>query len=153
MFCPFCRFSDSRVSDSRVSDDGATVKRRRQCMQCERKFTTVEQIRFVVIKRSGVAEPFSRDKVINGVREACKGRPVTEDQLAMLGQQVEEELRATGAAEIGTEEIGVAILKPLAELDPVAYLRFASVYRQFDSLDDFRAELDWLSSLTKPINK
>lgn len=147
MYCPFCRHDDSRVIDSRVSDDGGAVRRRRQCPECERKFTTVEQMRFVVVKRSGVVESFSREKVISGVRKACKGRPVTEDQLALLGQQVEETLRASGVPEIGTEEIGIAILRPLAELDPVAYLRFASVYRHFDSLDDFRAEIDRLSAV------
>lgn len=106
----------------------------------------MEQIRFVVVKRSGATEPFSRDKVINGVRKACKGRPVTEDQLALLGQQVEGELRASGSPEIATEEIGVAILRPLKDLDPVAYLRFASVYQHFNSLDDFREEIQRLSA-------
>ncbi|MDO4784976.1 MAG: transcriptional regulator NrdR [Propionibacteriaceae bacterium] len=150
MYCPFCRHSDSRVIDSRVSDDGGAVRRRRQCPQCERKFTTVEQTRFVVVKRSGVIEPFSREKIVSGVRKACKGRPVTEDQLARLGQSVEEELRASGVPEIPTEDIGVAILGPLAELDPVAYLRFASVYRHFDSLDDFRDEIERLASAPTP---
>lgn len=146
MFCPFCRHVDSRVTDTRVSDDGGQIRRRRQCPSCERKFTTVEQMRFVVMKRSGVVEPFSRDKVISGVRKACKGRPVTEDQLHLLGQRVEENLRASGQAEICTEDIGVAILGPLAELDPVAYLRFASVYRHFDSLDDFTTEIERLNA-------
>lgn len=146
MFCPFCRHDDSRVTDTRVSDDGGAVRRRRQCPECDRKFTTVEQMRFVVVKRSGVVEPFSRDKVITGVRKACKGRPVTEDQLALLGQQVEETLRASGQPELCTEDIGVAILAPLAALDPVAYLRFASVYQHFDSLADFRNEIDRLTA-------
>lgn len=150
MYCPFCRHHDSRVIDSRVCDEGGSVRRRRQCPECERKFTTVEQMRFVVVKRSGVIEPFSREKVISGVRKACKGRPVTEDQLARLGQRVEEELRATGIPEIATDEIGIAILRPLAELDPVAYLRFASVYRHFDTLDDFRAEIERLNSTLTP---
>lgn len=146
MFCPFCRHCDSRVIDTRVSEDGGQIRRRRQCPECERKFTTVEQMRFVVVKRSGVAEPFSREKVINGVRKACKGRPVTEDELNLLGQRVEETLRASGQPEICTDDIGVAILGPLAELDPVAYLRFASVYRHFTSLDDFSREIERLGA-------
>jgi transcriptional repressor NrdR len=91
----------------------------------------------MVVKRSGVTEPFSRTKVINGVRKACQGRPVTEDALAQLGQRVEEAVRATGSAELTTHDVGLAILGPLQELDLVAYLRFASVYRAFDSLEDF----------------
>jgi transcriptional repressor NrdR len=93
----------------------------------------------MVVKRSGVTEPFSRTKVINGVRKACQGRPVTEDALAQLGQRVEEAVRATGSAELTTHDVGLAILGPLQELDLVAYLRFASVYRAFDSLEDFEA--------------
>jgi transcriptional repressor NrdR len=95
----------------------------------------------MVIKRSGVTEPFSRTKVITGVRKACQGRPVTEDALAQLGQRVEEQLRATGSAELSTHDVGLAILGPLRELDLVAYLRFASVYRAFDSLEDFETAI------------
>lgn len=137
MFCPYCRHQDSRVLDSRVSEDGSSIRRRRQCPACERRFTTVEQTQLAVVKRNGVVEPFARDKVIAGVRKACKGRPVSEDDLARLGQQVEDTLRASGQAEINAEEIGLAILPPLQRLDPVAYLRFASVYRHYDTVDDF----------------
>ena len=141
MHCPYCRFSDSRVLDSRVADDGTSIRRRRECRSCARRFTTLEQMQLVVVKRSGVVEPFSREKVVAGVRKACKGRPVTEAQLAQLGQRVEETLRATGQAEIPADDVGVAILGPLSELDPVAYLRFASVYRHYQSVDDFEAEI------------
>lgn len=141
MHCPFCRHTDSRVVDSRATDDGSAIRRRRQCPGCDRRFTTVEQITLAVMKRSGVTEPFSRGKVINGVRKACKGRPVTEDALALLAQRVEEEIRSSGAAEIPSEEVGLAILAPLRELDEVAYMRFASVYRHFDGLDDFETEI------------
>jgi transcriptional repressor NrdR len=137
--CPFCRHPDSRVVDSRTADDGCAIRRRRQCPDCSRRFTTVESASLMVIKRSGVTEPFSRDKVIAGVRKACQGRPVTEDALAKLGQRVEEAARATGSAELSTHDVGLAILGPLQELDLVAYLRFASVYRAFDSLEDFEA--------------
>lgn len=141
MRCPYCRHGDSRVTDSRAVDDGGGIRRRRQCPACERRFTTIEQMQMIVVKRSGVAEPFNRDKVINGVRKACKGRPVTEDQLARLGQEVEETLRASGLPEIPADEVGVAILGPLRKLDEVVYLRFASVYRQYESVDDFEAEI------------
>jgi transcriptional repressor NrdR len=104
----------------------------------------------MVVKRSGVTEPFSRTKVINGVRKACQGRPVTEDALAQLGQRVEEAVRASGSAEVAAHEVGLAILGPLRELDLVAYLRFASVYRAFDSLEDFEAAITELRDQTGP---
>jgi transcriptional repressor NrdR len=97
----------------------------------------VETASLAVVKRSGVSEPFSRTKVISGVRKACQGRPVSDDQLAVLAQRVEESVRQSGQPEIAAREVGLAILQPLRELDVVAYLRFASVYRDFDSLDDF----------------
>lgn len=141
MNCPFCRHPDSRVVDSRMADDGAAIRRRRQCPMCERRFTTLEQLTLAVVKRSGVAEPFSRDKIVSGVRKACQGRGVEEDALARLAQHVEEHFRAAGCAEIPSHEVGLAILAPLRDLDEVAYLRFASVYRSFDTLADFEAEI------------
>jgi transcriptional repressor NrdR len=141
MFCPFCRHPDSRVIDSRTSDDGLSIRRRRQCPECGRRFSTTETASLTVIKRSGVAEPFSREKIVSGVRKACQGRPVTDSDLALLAQKVEETVRATGVAQIDANEIGVAILQPLRELDEVAYLRFASVYQAFDSLEDFESAI------------
>ncbi|WP_077489521.1 transcriptional regulator NrdR [Sinomonas mesophila] len=146
MYCPFCRNPDSRVVDSRIQEDGAAIRRRRQCPQCGRRFTTIETTSLTVIKRSGVGEPFSRTKIINGVRKACQGRPVTDDDLALLAQEVEESIRATGSAEIQAHEIGLAILGPLRKLDQIAYLRFASVYQSFDSLEDFEAAISLLRS-------
>lgn len=146
MHCPFCRGDDSRVVDSRLTDDGSAVRRRRQCMACQRRFTTLEVAALTVVKRSGVAEPFRRDKIISGVRKACHGRPVTEDQLALLAQQVEDTLRDAGSAEIPAHQIGLTILGPLRDLDEVAYMRFASVYRAFDSLADFESEIALLKS-------
>ena len=137
MFCPFCRHPDSRVIDSRTSDDGLSIRRRRQCPECGRRFSTTETASLSVIKRSGVAEPFSREKIVLGVRKACQGRPVTDSDLAVLAQKVEETIRSTGASQIEANDIGLAILPELRELDEVAYLRFASVYQGFDSLDDF----------------
>lgn len=141
MHCPFCRHPDTRVIDSRSTDDGAAIRRRRACPECERRFTTQETVLLMVAKRSGVTEPFSRAKIIAGVRRACQGRPVTEDALAQLGQRVEEEIRSRGVAEVPAHEIGLAILGPLRELDEVVYLHFASVYRGFESLSDFEAEI------------
>ena len=113
-------------------------------MNCKRRFTTLETSTFQVVKRSGVVETFSREKVIAGVRRACQGRPVSDDDLAMLAQQVEEELRSTGVSNVSTDEVGRAILPFLRQLDEVAYLRFASVYRQFQSIEDFAAAIDEL---------
>ncbi|GAA3584751.1 MULTISPECIES: transcriptional regulator NrdR [Nonomuraea] len=146
MHCPFCRHPDTRVIDSRSTDDGAAIRRRRTCPECGRRFTTQETVLLMVSKRSGVTEPFSRDKVVAGVRRACQGRPVSEDSLAQLGQRVEEAIRAKGAAELPSNEVGLAILGPLRELDEVAYLRFASVYRGFESLADFEAEISQLKA-------
>jgi transcriptional repressor NrdR len=141
MRCPFCRHPDSRVVDSREVDEGQVIRRRRSCAECSRRFTTVEEAVLAVVKRSGVTEPFSREKVVRGVRRACQGRPVDEDQLQVLAQKVEETIRATGPAEVPSHEVGLAILGPLRELDEVAYLRFASVYRSFSSVEDFEKEI------------
>lgn len=141
MHCPYCRNTDSRVVDSRTSDDGSSIRRRRLCPACGRRFSTVETTSLSVVKRSGVVEPFSRDKVVSGVRKACQGRPVTDDSLALLAQKVEESVRASGAAEIDAHDVGLAILGPLRELDEVAYLRFASVYQDFASLGDFESAI------------
>jgi transcriptional repressor NrdR len=141
MYCPYCRHSDSRVIDSRTADDGAAIRRRRSCPACGRRFTTQETVILTVGKRSGVTEPFNRDKIVSGVRRACQGRPVTEHQLAVLAQQVEDAIRSRGSGEIPSHEVGLAILGPLRELDEVAYLRFASVYRGFESLTDFEHEI------------
>ena len=144
MFCPFCRYPDSRVIDSRTSDDGLSIRRRRQCPDCGRRFSTTETASLNVVKRSGVVQPFSREKIVSGVRKACQGRPVTDTDLAVLAQKVEETIRATGASQVEANDIGLAILPPLRELDEVAYLRFASVYQGFDSLEDFEEAITLL---------
>jgi len=144
MHCPFCRYPDSRVIDSRTADDGTAIRRRRQCPECNRRFTTSETAMLSVLKRNGVAEPFSRAKVVAGLRKACQGRPVSDDDLAQLAAKVEETVRATGSATIDSHDVGLAILGPLSALDKVAYLRFASVYKSFESLDDFQAEITLL---------
>ena len=144
MHCPFCRHTDSTVVDSRVQEEGTVIRRRRQCPECGRRFGTVETATLSVIKRSGATEPFSRDKVISGARKACQGRPVTDAQLQLLAQQVEESIRQLGQAEVDAHEVGLAILTPLKDLDEVAFLRFASVYQAFDNLDDFESAITLL---------
>lgn len=144
MHCPFCRHGDSRVVDSRETDEGQAIRRRRSCPQCGRRFTTVETAVLAVVKRSGVTEPFSREKVMSGVRRACQGRDLDDDALHVLAQHVEDTIRATGSPEVPSNEVGLAILGPLRDLDEVAYLRFASVYRSFTAAEDFEREIEAL---------
>lgn len=153
MRCPHCRSDDSRVVDSRAFDDGLGIRRRRECAECGRRFTTTETSVLFVVKRSGATEPFQRSKVVSGVRKACQGRPVSEDDLALLAQQVEDALRAEGQAEVPAMDVGLAILAPLRMLDEVAYLRFASVYRSFDTLEDFEAEIALLRAEGEPLGR
>ncbi|MFE3189614.1 transcriptional regulator NrdR [Nocardia sp. NPDC059240] len=141
MHCPYCRHPDSRVVDSREAEEGSAIRRRRACPECGRRFTTVETAILSVVKRSGVTEPFSREKVVRGVSRACQGREVDSDALNLLAQQVEDAVRAKGSPEIPSHEVGLAILGPLRNLDEVAYLRFASVYRSFSSAEDFEREI------------
>src|SRR5699024_440600 len=125
-------------------DEGQAIRRRRSCSECGRRFTTSESIVLAVVKRSGVTELFSRDKVVGGVRRACQGRPVDDDALQLLAQRVEESIRSSGLAEIPSHEVGLVILGPLRELDTEAYLRFASGYRAFSSIEDFEKESEGL---------
>lgn len=146
MHCPFCQNPDTKVVDTRISDDGHSIRRRRECTHCGKRFTTVESTMLLVLKNSGNVEPFDRNKVISGVRKACQGRPINEDDLKALGQRVEEDLRSRGLAQVRSEDVGRAILEPLRELDVVAYLRFASVYQNFDGLEDFQQAIDQLKA-------
>jgi transcriptional repressor NrdR len=141
MFCPFCRYTDTRVIDSRTSDDGLSVRRRRECPECSGRWSTLETASLSVIKRNGVVEAFSREKIVAGVRKACQGRPVSDADLAGLAQRVEENIRATGVSQIEANEVGLSILPELRTIDLVAYLRFASVYQAFDSLNDFESAI------------
>jgi len=141
MYCPACQNDDSRVIDSRSVDEGQAIRRRRECPVCGHRFTTLETPLLTVLKRNGVTEAFSRDKLVRGVRRACQGRSVDEDDLRLLAQRVEDTVRAGGVSEVPAHEIGLAILGPLQGLDEVAYLRFASVYKQFSSAADFEREI------------
>lgn len=146
MHCPVCKHDDTKVIDSRSTEDGSAIRRRRSCPECTFRFTTYERLESVplmVLKRSGVREPFDRAKVVHGVRSACKGRPVEDEQIDALAEAVEDDMRLAQVAgtEITSSTVGHAVLEHLRELDKVAYVRFASVYKNFDDTSDFSREL------------
>jgi transcriptional repressor NrdR len=148
MRCPVCSFDDSRVVDSRAAEDGAAIRRRRECLRCQHRFTTyerVEEVPLVVVKRSGTREPFDRSKIVRGLRLAATGRPVSVAQLEHLAEEIEDAMRAKGP-EVTTDQVGLALLEHLRGLDPVAYLRFASVYKDFDDPADFQREAKLLKA-------
>ncbi|MGY6502186.1 MAG: transcriptional regulator NrdR [Acidimicrobiales bacterium] len=152
MKCPGCGSLDDKVVDSRQADDGSSIRRRRHCLECGRRFTTferLEELPLVIVKRSGDRMPFDRAKVIAGVRSAAKSRPVTDDQLEDLATQVEDRLRLLGG-DVPSELVGLNVLELLRELDGVAYLRFASVYKGFDDPSDFEREVAVLTKATEP---
>lgn len=152
MRCPWCGADDDKVVDSRVSDEGAAIRRRRECLGCGRRFTTFERVEeqpLWVVKRSGQREPFDRAKLIAGVQAACKNRPVTDDMLQELASRVEESLRAE-SPEPTSQQVGMAVLEQLKQLDDVAYLRFASVYKGFEDAGDFQREVGLLIKTTEP---
>lgn len=146
MQCPFCKYKNTKVIETRSSEDGFLIKRRRMCENCGKRFTTEESFPLVVRKRGGRTELFDRQKVILGVKKSCQGRPISDEQMSALGLAVERKLRATGQAEIPSSEIGKAILEPLRDLDFVSYLRFASVYQEFETLDDFKKVIEDLEA-------
>jgi len=143
--CPFCTQMDSKVIDSRVSAAGDVIRRRRECEGCGRRFTSrerVEDVLPVVVKKDGVRQPFDREKVLRGVRLACNKRPVAVERIESFIDELERELIEGEAKEVNSQEIGERIMRLLRELDAVAFVRFASVYRSFRDIDEFRAELD-----------
>jgi len=150
--CPWCQSLDDKVVDSRLAEDGGAIRRRRECLSCSRRYTTYERLEEAplwVIKRGGEREPFDRVKLVAGVRAATKNRPVSEGQLEDLAQQVEDALRGEGV-ELTSEQIGRAVLERLRDLDEVAYLRFASVYKGFEDIGDFEREVGLLTKTTEP---
>jgi len=150
--CPWCQSLEDKVVDSRLAEDGVAIRRRRECLSCNRRFTTYERLEEAplwVVKRGGQREPFDRAKVVAGVWAATKNRPVTEERLEEIAQEVEEALRGQGA-EVASQQIGVAVLERLREVDDVAYLRFASVYKGFEDLGDFQREVGLLTKTTEP---
>lgn len=144
MKCPFCSFADSKVIDSRPADDGSSIRRRRECLACQKRFTTyetVERLPLVVIKRDGSRQSFDRMKVLNGMIRACEKRPVALQELERIADDIEHELQGALEREISTTEIGEMVMERLKDLDEVSYVRFASVYRSFKDINTFMDEL------------
>jgi transcriptional repressor NrdR len=150
MFCPTCRASETKVVDSRLAEEGSSIRRRRQCLSCAVRFTTyerVDELPLVVVKSNGLRTTFERSKIEAGVMAACKGRSVSGEEIHQLATSVEDEIRLLGG-EVTTGQIGLAVLERLRSLDEVAYLRFASVYKDFDAAADFHREIELLSKLS-----
>jgi transcriptional repressor NrdR len=149
--CPYCDSEEDKVVDSRLADEARAIRRRRECLACGRRYTTferAEEVPMVVRKRDGSEEPFDRAKIAEGIRRACKNRPVSQQDIERIASGIEEALRAEGRREVGYSDIGRLVLERLAAVDEVAYVRFASVYKSFQELDDFERELGLL--LKKP---
>jgi transcriptional repressor NrdR len=150
--CPFCGTDEDRVVDSRPSEDGAVIRRRRACAGCGRRFTTFERVEeapLLVLKRDGSREHFDLAKLVAGLEKACKNRPISHLQIVRIASDIEETLRARGQREVESQEVGIELLNALRELDAVAYMRFASVYKDFQDPADFERELASLESLEK----
>ncbi len=153
MLCPYCGVDDDKVVDSRVAEEGRAIRRRRECLGCGRRFTTFErseEVPLFVAKRNGIEEPFDRDKILEGIKRATKNRPVTEAEISAIADDIEDELRAESERPVVTATIGQKVLDRLRDLDEVAYLRFASVYKDFQELDDFERELGMLLKKSPP---
>jgi transcriptional repressor NrdR len=153
VLCPYCNAEDDKVIDSRVAEEHRAIRRRRECLACGRRYTTFErpeEVPILVVKRSGVEEPFARAKIAEGIRRACKNRPVSEAEIEAIAEDVEEATRADGRRPLPTAEIGREVLERLRSFDEVAYLRFASVYKDFQELDDFERELGLLLKKLPP---
>ncbi|MDR0861710.1 MAG: transcriptional regulator NrdR [Oscillospiraceae bacterium] len=147
MKCPFCSFADSRVVDSRPAEEGATIRRRRECLSCQKRFTTyefVERMPLVVIKRDGTRQTFDKQKVVNGMLRACEKRHVSVSALQSVADEIEMDLQNSLENEISSTEIGELVMKRIKKLDEVAYVRFASVYRSFKDVNSFMSEINKL---------
>ena len=147
MKCPFCAYPESRVVDSRPSDEGSSIRRRRECLSCSRRFTTYETVEFapvMVIKKDGRRQSFDRRKILNGMLRACEKRPVSLDTLEEIVSRIEQDLQSSMEHEIRSEALGEIVMRHLRKLDQVAYVRFASVYRQFQDIGSFMQELNTL---------
>lgn len=147
MRCPFCGFSESKVIDSRPADEGSSIRRRRECLSCTKRFTTyetVESLPMVVVKKDGSRQSFDRRKVLGGMIRACEKRPVPLAELEQIAADIEQDLQNSMEREISTEAVGEKVMDQLKKVDQVAYVRFASVYRQFKDIDTFMSELNKL---------
>jgi transcriptional repressor NrdR len=143
MRCPACGFQKDRVLDSRLTSEGDAIRRRRECLSCKRRYTTYEYVEppLVVVKKDGRREPFDREKLLRGMRKACEKRPIGIDALEKVVESVESELTETGKSEVTSQEVGELVMEALKNLDGVAYVRFASVYRSFKDSKEFMEEL------------
>ena len=147
MRCPFCKQPDSRVIDSRAADEGTTIRRRRECSKCGRRFTTyevVERLPLMGVKRDNRREPFSRDKLLTGIIRSCDKRDISMEQITNFVAEIEHEIRNRTEPEVPSEKIGEIVMERLKDFDEVAYIRFASVYRKFDDITNFIEELETL---------
>lgn len=147
MRCPFCFHLESKVLDSRSTEEGASIRRRRECVDCGRRFTTYErldEVPFMVVKKDGRREAFARSKILNGILRACEKRPIATDKIEEIVDRIEKEVRKSGDREISSELIGELVMQHLKDIDEVAYVRFASVYRQFKDINRFIQELQQL---------
>ena len=145
MKCPFCGYTESKVIDSRPAEEGATIRRRRECLACAKRFTTyeiIERLPLVVVKRDGTRQSFDRNKVLNGMLRACEKRPVALADLEVAVDEIEQNIQNSLDREVSTESIGEQVMEKLKPMDEVAYVRFASVYRQFKDINTFMAELN-----------
>ena len=152
MRCPSCTYKDTNVVDSRISSDGTSIRRRRKCPKCEERFTTyeyIEQVPLMVVKRDGRRQTFDRSRILNGIMKACEKRPVSIDQIETVVDEIEHAVRKKYDSEVGSQDIGELIMKRLADLDEVAYVRFASVYRQFRDVNQFMVELQTILGKNK----
>jgi transcriptional repressor NrdR len=153
MRCPYCKGLEDKVVDSRLAEGGLAIRRRRECLECGQRFTTFERsepAELRVKKRSGTVEPYVRGKVVGGLAKACTNRPITEEDIERIADEVEERLREGGRKEVSSADVGLAILDCLREVDEVAYIRFASVYRDFQELTDFEKEVGLLLQKQTP---
>ncbi len=153
MRCPYCANGEDKVVDSRLAEDGRAIRRRRECLECGRRYTTferAEEVPLLVVKRDGTEEPFDFDKIVASMRIACKNRPVSISEITSVAEDVEDEMRSRPARPVPSADIGREVLDRLRNLDEVAYLRFASVYKDFQELNDFERELGLLQKKTAP---
>lgn len=147
MKCPYCGFAESKVIDSRPADEGSSIRRRRECLSCRKRFTTyetVESLPMVVVKKDGSRQSFDRRKILGGMIRACEKRPVPMAEMERAAEEIEQEVQNSMEREVSTRKVGEMVMERLKEIDEVAYVRFASVYRQFKDLDTFMKELNKL---------
>lgn len=156
MKCPYCGFLEDKVIDSRESEDGLQVRRRRECLRCEKRYTTYEEIEekpLIVVKNDGRREKFMKEKIFNGIQKACEKRPISTEKISLIVDEIEQELKQRFEKEVASKEIGRLIIEKLQKLDEVAYVRFASVYRQFKDISEFQKEIEEMRRISDGADK